>query len=260
MLDNKIIGERLKACREASGEKQTDIANLLNAQRQIVSYYETGTRMPNIEDLALLAKHFNTSVDYLLGLSDIKSTDTELIAVCKYTGLSEDAICTLHQIADDAANYNEIEEGIIQLYGEDLNQETREQYSAFLDFISYCFYSEEASDFMGVLEYATEYKKQLANWNARAKKLLEDFNDPKNANHAILWKIYDERCEMTKYDYIKTKSYIHEAADCLKMVINNYVCDLSEEQEEIEELLIKEINPFRISNKIKEGDTDGEHN
>lgn len=254
MLDNKIIGERLKACRESTGEKQIDIANLLNAQRQIVSYYETGARMPNIEDLALLAKHFNTSVDYLLGLSDIKSTDTDLIAVCKYTGLSEDAADTLHQIADESENYNSFGEDIIQFCGEDLNQKHRNQRAAYLDFINYCFYDDEMSDFMGVLEYATEYKNQLLNWNARAKKLIEDFNNPKNANYEKLWKIYDERAEMTKYDYIKIKSYVHEAADCLKMLINNYVDDLVEEQEKNELLLVREINPFRLSDKINEGE------
>lgn len=39
-----------------------------------------------------LAKLYNTSTDYLLGLTDIKTTDTELKAVCEYTGLTEEAI------------------------------------------------------------------------------------------------------------------------------------------------------------------------
>ena len=232
---SKDFRKKLSELRKEIGMTQIEFAKFVGVSSSSIGLYETGERIPDAEILCKIAKKCNISADYLLGLQKEPALNEDVKVVCKYTGLSVDAVNTLHQIADDAANYNEIEEGIIQLYGEDLNQETREQYSAFLDFVSYCFYSEEASDFMGVLEYATEYKKQLANWNARAKKLLEDFNDPKNANHAILWKIYDERCEMTKYDYIKIKSYIHEAADCLKMVINDYVCDLSEEQEEIEE-------------------------
>lgn len=101
MLSKQKIGERLKALREHYNEKQTDIAELLNVQRQIVSYYETGARMPNVEDLAILAKHFKTSVDYLLGITDVKSTDTELKTVCEYTGLSETAVVKISRLKDE---------------------------------------------------------------------------------------------------------------------------------------------------------------
>ena len=97
MLSNKTIGERLKECRKAKKENQEDLAKLLNVQRQIISYYETGARTPNIEDLAILAKHFDTTVDYLIGLSDVKSPDIEVKSICDYTGLSEEAINRLHK-------------------------------------------------------------------------------------------------------------------------------------------------------------------
>lgn len=88
--------ERLKKLRNDAGyKKQEDVARILNVQRQIISYYETGERKPNIDDLVKLAKLYNTSTDYLLGLSDVATTDTELKAVCEYTGLSEDALASL---------------------------------------------------------------------------------------------------------------------------------------------------------------------
>lgn len=257
---SKDFRKKLSELRKETGMTQIDFAKFVGVSSSSIGLYETGERIPDAEILCRIAQKCNVSADYLLGLQKEPVLNEDAKAVCKYTGLSEEAVHTLHKIADDAANYDEFEEEIIQLYGEDLNQEIKKQRSAYLDFISYCFYSDEASDFMGVLEYAIEYKNQLANWNARAKKLLEDFKEPQNANLNTLYEIYDERAEMTKYDYIKVRSYIHEAADCLKMVINDYVSDLSEEQEKLEKLLIREITPYRISNKLKEGEADGEHN
>ena len=84
ILNNKTIGERLKECRKAKKENQEDLAKLLNVQRQIISYYETGARTPNIEDLAILAKHFDTTVDYLIGLSEI--VDSPVVCQCSECG------------------------------------------------------------------------------------------------------------------------------------------------------------------------------
>lgn len=96
MLDNKKMGERIRECREKSGETQSDIAKLLHTQRQVISYYETGTRTPNIEDLTLLAKHFNVTVDFLVGLENESIKDLNVRAVCEYTGLSFANVTLLH--------------------------------------------------------------------------------------------------------------------------------------------------------------------
>ena len=85
-------GERLKELREARKMSQEEIADILGVKRQIISYYETDTRRPNVNDLIKLAQTFETTVDYLLGLSDVKTTETNLKAICEYTGLSETTI------------------------------------------------------------------------------------------------------------------------------------------------------------------------
>ena len=46
----------------------------------------------SISYLLKIAKYYNVSTDYLLGLSYVKTTDTKLKDVCNYTGLSEAAI------------------------------------------------------------------------------------------------------------------------------------------------------------------------
>ena len=86
----KIMGDRIKRLREDHGETQSDIAEVLNYKtHQQVSYLETGQRRLNINQLVILAKHFNVSADYLLGLTNAATTNKDLQFVCKYTGLDE---------------------------------------------------------------------------------------------------------------------------------------------------------------------------
>lgn len=62
--------KRLKDLREDKDEKQIAIAELLNITRQQYSLYETGKRDLPIKYLGILAKFYNTSADYILGLTD----------------------------------------------------------------------------------------------------------------------------------------------------------------------------------------------
>ena len=61
---------RLKDLREDKDEKQIAIAELLNITRQQYSLYETGKRDLPIKYLGILANFYNTSSDYILGLTD----------------------------------------------------------------------------------------------------------------------------------------------------------------------------------------------
>ena len=62
--------ERLRHIREDRDLSQTDIAEILKTTRQQVSKWETGTQMMGVDKYILLAKYYNISVDYLLGLID----------------------------------------------------------------------------------------------------------------------------------------------------------------------------------------------
>ena len=42
--------------------------------QSLLSKYELGTRMPTCENLMLLAEFFNTSMDYLMGLTDVEKS------------------------------------------------------------------------------------------------------------------------------------------------------------------------------------------
>ncbi|MBO5745714.1 MAG: helix-turn-helix transcriptional regulator [Clostridia bacterium] len=62
--------KRLKDIREDHDLTQADIALLLNTTRQQISKWETGVQMMGVDKYIVLAKHYNVSVDYLLGLID----------------------------------------------------------------------------------------------------------------------------------------------------------------------------------------------
>ena len=88
----EIFGIRLAGLRKERNISQRRVSQDTNISLTTITKYETSVRNPSYEDLTALAKYYDTTTDYLLGLSDIKATDTNLKAVCKYTGLSEEAV------------------------------------------------------------------------------------------------------------------------------------------------------------------------
>ena len=61
---------RIKDLREDHDLTQSDIAQLLGTTRQQVSKWEIGAQMMGVDKYIKLAKYYNISVDYLLGLID----------------------------------------------------------------------------------------------------------------------------------------------------------------------------------------------
>lgn len=70
---------------------QEEIAGKVNTSRQNVGNWLNGKSKPDIYALAEISKGYGVSVDWLLGLTDVKTNDTTLSGVCEYTGLNEKA-------------------------------------------------------------------------------------------------------------------------------------------------------------------------
>ena len=66
----KVFSEKLKELRLAEGYTQMQISELLNLRQQSYLRYETGRGEPNLETLVKIAKIFDVSTDYLLGIED----------------------------------------------------------------------------------------------------------------------------------------------------------------------------------------------
>ena len=63
--------KRLKDLREDHDLSQESISKILKISRPQYSLYETGKRDIPIDLLSILAKFYNTSIDYIVGETDI---------------------------------------------------------------------------------------------------------------------------------------------------------------------------------------------
>lgn len=64
--------ENLKKLRVEAGLSQQQLANVVGVSQQSINKYENHGVEPDIATLIALAKCFNTSVDYLIGNTQIK--------------------------------------------------------------------------------------------------------------------------------------------------------------------------------------------
>ena len=86
--------------RELQGEmSNTEFADFLGMSRQTVGFYLNGNRVPDIIGLEQISSKCNVSADWLLGLSAVKSLDTDCKSVCNYTGLSEESVFKLNEVS-----------------------------------------------------------------------------------------------------------------------------------------------------------------
>lgn len=69
--------KRIRELREDNDLLQKDLANYLHCSQVAYSHYELGRRDIPSQVLIALAKFYNTSTDYILGLTDRKTIDND---------------------------------------------------------------------------------------------------------------------------------------------------------------------------------------
>ena len=69
--------KRIKDLREDNDLLQKDIAGILGISQQYYSEYENGKRTITISHLITLAKYYDVSIDYLVGLSNFKDENNK---------------------------------------------------------------------------------------------------------------------------------------------------------------------------------------
>lgn len=75
---------RLKILRKERGLTQSDLANYLNTSKANVSRWELGDHEMSYSTLNELASFFDTTIDYLLGVSDIRNIENQLLDKQKF--------------------------------------------------------------------------------------------------------------------------------------------------------------------------------
>lgn len=97
-----MLSDTLKELRTQKGLTQAQLVEKIKENYgvaipiQSYSTYENG-REPSFAVLCAIAKFYSVTTDYLLGLTDVKSPNTDDIAIHLITGLSEKAIHILKE-------------------------------------------------------------------------------------------------------------------------------------------------------------------
>jgi transcriptional regulator with XRE-family HTH domain len=79
-MSTQLISERIKKARENLGITMAEASRRLNLSKIGYCRYEYGERTPSSQTLDVIARCFNTSVDYLTGKTDDMSPDKIVIS------------------------------------------------------------------------------------------------------------------------------------------------------------------------------------
>ncbi len=99
MCDKKdITVERLRRLIDETGLARQAIADEMGCDVSTVTKHYNGTRNLTIDFIAMYARYFNVSSDYLLGLSEVRTVSPDTAMICRVTGLDDKAVQTLSEI------------------------------------------------------------------------------------------------------------------------------------------------------------------
>lgn len=72
-MNSNVLGKRIELLRTENNLNQIRLAKILNIGNTTLSQYESGKRIPSDEIKLRIAEIFGVSLDWLLGISDIRN-------------------------------------------------------------------------------------------------------------------------------------------------------------------------------------------
>lgn len=110
---------------DADRGEYAKLARKIGVSTAAISNYISGLTGVSSDNLIAIANYFNVSTDYLLGLTDIPSADTDIKAIAEYTGLSDKSISVLNYIKESAAADQEENGRILAFLNRELERSDR---------------------------------------------------------------------------------------------------------------------------------------
>jgi transcriptional regulator with XRE-family HTH domain len=83
-----VTAERVLQLRRNANISQVQLAHELGVGQKLISYLEGGKSLPNAEIINRLARRFNVSSDYLVGLTDDPTPNWKTDNVSEYSWLT----------------------------------------------------------------------------------------------------------------------------------------------------------------------------
>ena len=109
-----MLAKRLKLLREKQGKGQQEVCAALNIEQSTLANYENGKRVPKIDILIKIARYYNVSTDYLLGMVNQKipyglssysgqneNTGKSILFWIGKTGLGDDEVAEMLGISEE---------------------------------------------------------------------------------------------------------------------------------------------------------------
>lgn len=93
---SEIVGQRINTLLGEQNKLQKELAQYLGVKDNVISYFCSGSRIPNVEQVTRIAEFFNTTADYLLGMSAVSTRNEDIQDICSYTGLSQGFVAACH--------------------------------------------------------------------------------------------------------------------------------------------------------------------
>ena len=83
---------------------QSDFAKKTGLSRPTIGFYENGERLPDAYKLKQIAEKCGVSADWLLGMTDVRTTDVNLQAIYKRTGLTDEHLDAVESMQNAKKN------------------------------------------------------------------------------------------------------------------------------------------------------------
>lgn len=208
------VNETIKNLRTERKLTQNDLAEMMNCNRQKIADLERGKSTPSANDLILLSKIFNVSADYLLGLTDVTTTDKDIKFICDYTGLSERVIEVLSIYNNNKHTKNKVTPIIDKLLK-----------SHKLMYICCCIdeFSEAIEQKNNVLDYLMTEDISLKGTQEDEENDFEEYEKLTDKADLNLFRIQEAITDFAKICCWNTLKEVYKKEDILNDVINNYI-------------------------------------
>lgn len=110
---NKFPVFQMRFHKLRGGMSQEEFAKKIGVSRPVIGFYENGERVPDALTLKKIAEKCNTSVDWLLGLTDVEDGNADDVAIEKRLGLLGKSIKKLREIKNECDNVQFEREAIL---------------------------------------------------------------------------------------------------------------------------------------------------
>ena len=107
-LDNVTIGKRLAAARNSIGFTQEKVANYLGMKREVITYYETGSRPVSTSTLAVLADLYGYKLTYFLEQDRHEEESPHVTMAFRAADLCDDDLNVIAEVKRIASNLDSL--------------------------------------------------------------------------------------------------------------------------------------------------------